>query len=422
MTLPLVLRIALYLLVADGLFALYLAEFLGARGVLLVSALLVAAWLLQPAVGRGRASAGRAGPRAPRGAGLGGGRRLSHRQRPRRPREAPPLPGPLQARDAPDRAGFPHGRVPRVLHARRGIGVGVRRGIPVRVRRLRRPAELDRAPPAPGEREPRPAPVGGGRDGADPLRDRAGGRRGRGGVRGGGGTLLPAAAGGAGDPAAARAPRPDDHRLLRAGGARLVRKHPHRLERRHAGPPARRGPARPVPEPPVAGRRAGHLRRAGLEHPVPAPHPAGPAELGRLRRGAPAGERPVPAPGDLPRADRLRGDIHGAAGPPRVDAHLGAGDGRHGRGVRRRPPAPGSGTRSSPSWRAHRYGARRSRARRLRSTRSSSSATCSCPSWRRRFRRSRGRSRARARRRRRSPAAWRRSCGPSSATRSTSSG
>ena len=36
MTLPLVLRIALYLLVADGLFAIYLAEFLGVRGVLLV--------------------------------------------------------------------------------------------------------------------------------------------------------------------------------------------------------------------------------------------------------------------------------------------------------------------------------------------------------------------------------------------------
>ena len=54
--------------------------------------------------------------------------------------------------------------------------------------------------------------------------------------------------------------------------------------------------------------------------------------------------------------------------------------------------------------------------------RRSSSATCSCPSWRRRSRRSRARSRGRARRRRRSPAAWRRSCGPSSATRSTSSG
>ena len=48
---PLVLRIALYLLVADGLFALYLAEFLGSRGVLLVAVLLVAAWLLQPRSG-----------------------------------------------------------------------------------------------------------------------------------------------------------------------------------------------------------------------------------------------------------------------------------------------------------------------------------------------------------------------------------
>ena len=48
MTLPLVLRIALYVLVADGVFALYLADFLGARGALLVGALLVAAWCLQP--------------------------------------------------------------------------------------------------------------------------------------------------------------------------------------------------------------------------------------------------------------------------------------------------------------------------------------------------------------------------------------
>ena len=61
MTLPLVLRIALYLLVADGLFAIYLAEFLGMRGVLLVSALLVAAWLLQPRSGTaGRLPGGRA--------------------------------------------------------------------------------------------------------------------------------------------------------------------------------------------------------------------------------------------------------------------------------------------------------------------------------------------------------------------------
>jgi transglutaminase-like putative cysteine protease len=56
MALPLGLRVALYALVADGLFALYLAEFLGARGVLLVAALLVATWLLRPAA---RGSTGR---------------------------------------------------------------------------------------------------------------------------------------------------------------------------------------------------------------------------------------------------------------------------------------------------------------------------------------------------------------------------
>jgi transglutaminase-like putative cysteine protease len=48
MTLPLALRLALYALVADGVFALYLADFIGARGALLVAALLVAAWCLQP--------------------------------------------------------------------------------------------------------------------------------------------------------------------------------------------------------------------------------------------------------------------------------------------------------------------------------------------------------------------------------------
>jgi protein-glutamine gamma-glutamyltransferase len=47
MALPIALRIALYLLVADGLFALYLAEFLGPRGVLLVATLLVATWLVR---------------------------------------------------------------------------------------------------------------------------------------------------------------------------------------------------------------------------------------------------------------------------------------------------------------------------------------------------------------------------------------
>jgi protein-glutamine gamma-glutamyltransferase len=47
MAMPLVLRVALYLLVADGVLALYLAEFLGARGVLVVAVLLAATWLLQ---------------------------------------------------------------------------------------------------------------------------------------------------------------------------------------------------------------------------------------------------------------------------------------------------------------------------------------------------------------------------------------
>ena len=48
MAIPLALRIALYFLVADGLFALYLAEFLGSRGILLVGALVVGTWLVQP--------------------------------------------------------------------------------------------------------------------------------------------------------------------------------------------------------------------------------------------------------------------------------------------------------------------------------------------------------------------------------------
>jgi hypothetical protein len=48
MTMPLALRIALYLIVADGLFALYLAEFVGPRGMCLVLGLLVATWVLQP--------------------------------------------------------------------------------------------------------------------------------------------------------------------------------------------------------------------------------------------------------------------------------------------------------------------------------------------------------------------------------------
>ena len=48
MAMPLGLRIALYLLVADGVFALYLAEFLGARGAVLVAGLLVASWVAQP--------------------------------------------------------------------------------------------------------------------------------------------------------------------------------------------------------------------------------------------------------------------------------------------------------------------------------------------------------------------------------------
>ena len=56
MTLPLALRISLYCLVANGLTALYLAEFLGPRGVLIVAVLMVGAWLLQH---RTQGSAGR---------------------------------------------------------------------------------------------------------------------------------------------------------------------------------------------------------------------------------------------------------------------------------------------------------------------------------------------------------------------------
>ncbi len=48
MTMPLSLRITLYLLVADGVLALYLAELLGVRGAALVAGLLVASWLVQP--------------------------------------------------------------------------------------------------------------------------------------------------------------------------------------------------------------------------------------------------------------------------------------------------------------------------------------------------------------------------------------
>ena len=47
MPLPMALRIALYLLVADGIFALYLAEFIGHRAIVVVSTLLVATWLVQ---------------------------------------------------------------------------------------------------------------------------------------------------------------------------------------------------------------------------------------------------------------------------------------------------------------------------------------------------------------------------------------
>ena len=72
MTMPLVLRIALYLLVADGLFALYLAEFLGLRGVAPGGGA-ARGGLARPAprARRGRAAAGRAGsscrwPRWPR--------------------------------------------------------------------------------------------------------------------------------------------------------------------------------------------------------------------------------------------------------------------------------------------------------------------------------------------------------------------
>jgi hypothetical protein len=45
---PLALRAAVYLLVADGLLALYLAEFVGPRGAMLVLALVVACWVVQP--------------------------------------------------------------------------------------------------------------------------------------------------------------------------------------------------------------------------------------------------------------------------------------------------------------------------------------------------------------------------------------
>jgi transglutaminase-like putative cysteine protease len=61
MTLPIVLRLALYALVADGVLALYVADFIGARGALLVGALLAAAWCLQPRTpgGAGRLASAR---------------------------------------------------------------------------------------------------------------------------------------------------------------------------------------------------------------------------------------------------------------------------------------------------------------------------------------------------------------------------
>ena len=55
---PLVLRVALYLLVADGLFALYLGEFLGLRGLLVVAVLLAGAWALQSQPGSGASLTG----------------------------------------------------------------------------------------------------------------------------------------------------------------------------------------------------------------------------------------------------------------------------------------------------------------------------------------------------------------------------
>ena len=119
-----------------------------------------------------------------------------------------------------------------------------------------------------------------GRARAHPVARRAGGRRGRVDVRRGRRPLLRAAAGRARDPAAPRAAGADDDGLLRAGGARDVREHPHRLERRDARAPAGRGPARPAPEPPLAGRGAGHVRRPGLERPAPAPDAAGPGQRG----------------------------------------------------------------------------------------------------------------------------------------------
>ena len=45
---PFLLRVALYLIVLDGLLALYLAEFVGPNAALLVLGLLLAAWIVQP--------------------------------------------------------------------------------------------------------------------------------------------------------------------------------------------------------------------------------------------------------------------------------------------------------------------------------------------------------------------------------------
>ena len=244
----------------------------------------------------------------------------------------------------------------------------------------------------------------------------------RGGLPGGRRPLLLAPPGRARDAPAPRATRPDDHRLLRAGRARLVRKHSHRLERCHARPPAGRGPARPVPEPPVAGRRARHLRRPGLEHPVPAPHSADPAELGRIRRGAPAGAAACSCARRSSWSRSAPRCIRRAASAPPVHGDLDAGDGRHGHGVRlvpRRPAPLHRGVRARRPVGPGRELSAGGAAARLQPAPALPAAAGS------------GAGDPGARSAGRGPepvaggdrrTAWRRSCGRSSATRSTSSG
>ncbi len=145
---------------------------------------------------------------------------------------------------------------------------------------------------------------------------------------------------------------------------------------------------------------------------------AGGFDVGLLR-----GQRPVPAPGDLPRADRhprsysRRRECSACPWRPRCW--------RWTTWARcpSRPPAPGSATRWSPSWKARRSGTRASRApgaaARLQPAPALPAAAGSGA----------GDPGARAAGRGPEPVArgdrrtaWRSSCGPSSATRSTSSG